>query len=389
MEAWLNSFWYGPARTPWLLRPLAVLFGVLVALRRAAYARGWLRSVRLPRPVIVVGNLTVGGTGKTPLTLWLVVQLQQRGLRPGIVLRGYGGSLERVAGARLVDATHSAAEVGDEALLIARRTGCIVAVGRDRTAAARQAIDAGAQVLIADDGLQHLRLQRDLEIVVVDGERGFGNGRLLPAGPLREPLQRLRGVGLVVQNGGARPLQAGVLPMHVLGTHLQRVDGQGAPEPLAAWRGREVHALAAIGNPQRFFAVLEAAGLRLKRHVLPDHHALRAQDLQFADGLPLLMTEKDAVKCRDFAQAGHWYLPVQAVFEAADAHRLLGRVMMEARLLDLLVCPLCKGPLAFDKPGQELICRAERLAYPVRDGIPVMLEEEARQLPADDPRLAR
>jgi len=376
MEAWLNAIWYGSGPAPWLLRPLAWLFGVLVSLRRAAYALGWFRSVALQRPVIVVGNLTVGGTGKTPLTLWLVQRLQQLGLQPGVVLRGYGGSLEHASGATLVGATHTAAEVGDEALLIAQRGGCIVAVGRDRVAAAARAIEAGAQVIIADDGLQHLRLRRDMEIVVVDGERGFGNGRLLPAGPLREPLQRLQTVGLVVQNGGERAVHAGALRMQVVGDSLQRLDGQGAAESLAGWRGREVHALAAIGNPQRFFALL-------------DHHAPGPADLRFDDGLPLLMTEKDAVKCRNFAQAVHWYLPVQAVFEDADAKRLLGRVMMEARLLDLLVCPVCKGPLVFDKPGQELVCRAERLAYPVRDGIPVMLEEEARQLPADDPRLER
>jgi tetraacyldisaccharide 4'-kinase len=305
------------------------------------------------------------------------------------VLRGYGGALERVATATLVTAAHTAAEVGDEALLIARRAACAVAVGRDRAAATQRLIGAGVDVVIADDGLQHLRLQRDVEIIVVDGERGFGNGLLLPAGPLRESLQRLQTVDIVVQNGGARPLLAGALRMQVHGDSLRRVDGQGAIELLAAWRGREVQALAAIGNPTRFFALLDAAGLRVHPHVLPDHQALTAQDLQVGATLPLLMTEKDAVKCRDFAQSRHWYLPVQASFEAADAHHLLGRVMMEARLLDLLVCPLCKGPLVYDKPAQELVCRAERLAYPVREGIPVMLEEEARQLPSDDPRLER
>ncbi len=389
MEAWLNSIWYGPRKAPWLLRPLAWLFAALVALRRLAYARGWFRSTRLPLPVIVVGNLTVGGTGKTPLTLWLVEQLQQRGLRPAVVMRGYGGSCARSGRTTRVTATHSAAEVGDEALLIAQRSGCIVVVARDRVAAARHAIDEGAQLIIADDGLQHLRLWRDLEIIVVDGVRRFGNGWMLPAGPLREPLQRLGGNAIVVQNGGETPVCAGALRMQVTGNSLRRVDGQGSPEPLSAWRHRSVHALAAIGNPDRFFALLESAGLQLDRHVLPDHHALTPQVLQRHQGHPLLMTEKDAVKCRGFAQPEHWYLPVQAIFSDTDTHRLLGRIMMEARLLDLLVCPLCKGPLVFDKSSQELVCRAERLAYPVRDGIPVMLEEEARQLPADDPRLAR
>ena len=389
MEPWLNAIWYGGRPVPWWLRPPAALFGALLALRRALYARGWLRPVQLPCPVIVVGNLTAGGTGKTPLTLWLVEQLSALGLRPGVVLRGYGGSLERSGAATLVTGRHAAAEVGDEALLIAGRAGCPVAVGRDRVAAALSVIGAGAQLVVADDGLQHLCLGRDVEIIVVDGVRGLGNGLLLPAGPLREGPERLLGATVVVHNGGAQALRAGDVRMRVDGGSLRPVDGRDDAQPLASWRGREVHALAAIGNPERFFALLEAAGLRVHRHALPDHHALTARDLQTGDTLPLLMTEKDAVKCRGFARAGHWYLPVQARFDAADARRLLGRIIMEARLLELLVCPLCKGPLIYDKSAQELVCRAERLAYPVRDGIPVMLEEEARQLPGDDPRLER
>ena len=389
MERWLQQVWYGGRPAPWLLRPLALLFGALVSLRRWAFAAGLLPTGHPGCPVIVVGNLTVGGTGKTPLTIWLVQALQQLGLRPGVVLRGHGGSLARLPAPTRVTPGHTAAETGDEALLIARRTGCAVAVGRDRVAAARLLRQQGAQLVLADDGLQHLRLARDLELVVIDGERGFGNGWLLPAGPLRESLSRLQRVPLRVQNGGERLWCSDALRMEVAGKQLCRVDGQGAAEPLAAWRGREVHAVAAIGNPRRFFDLLTAAGLRIRPHVWPDHHPFSAADLAFADALPVLMTEKDAVKCHAYAQAHHWTLPVEARFEAGEGRRLLGRVLMEARLLDLLVCPLCKGPLIYDKSAAELLCRADRLAFPIRDGIPVMLEEEAHAVAADDPRLER
>jgi tetraacyldisaccharide 4'-kinase len=368
------------------LRALSWLFGAVVWARAALYRRGWRASTHLSVPVIVIGNITVGGTGKTPLTLWLTQQLTARGLRVGIVLRGHGGA---ASAPMLVAEDSNAALVGDEAVLLRARSGCAVAIGRERAAAAQLLIERGVQLIVADDGLQHYALQRDMELAVVDGVRGFGNRRLLPAGPLREPIARLQRVALVVQNGG-EPLQVqAAVRMQLRGETLQAVSGQGAAVALSSFAGRSVHAVAAIGNPERFFASLRSAGLKVTPHGFPDHFPFAAPDLQFGDALPVLMTEKDAVKCRSFAAGNHWYLPVQAQFNAADEQRLLGRVFMDAKLLDILVCPLCKGPLQYERVGKELICRAERLAFPIRDDIPVMLEEEARTLNSDDPLLQR
>jgi tetraacyldisaccharide 4'-kinase len=283
--------------------------------------------------------------------------------------------------------------------LLARRTGALVAAGRDRVAAAELLIAAGAQLILADDGLQHLRLRRDATLAVIDGQRGFGNGRLLPAGPLREPRAALARVGVVVQNGGVELHYPTALRMQLSGNQLLPVSaGDGtatagaataAVRPLAALRGQSVHAVAGIGNPARFFTQLRAAGLDPIEHAYPDHHAFAAADIRFADALPVLMTEKDAVKCRGLADERHWYLPVAAVFAPNDRQQLLRRIIMDARLLDILVCPLCKGPLQNARASNELVCMADRLAFPVRDGIPVMLEEEARVLGADDPLLKR
>jgi tetraacyldisaccharide 4'-kinase len=358
----------------------------LVALRGLAYRRGWLASHRQAARVVVIGNLTVGGTGKTPLTIWLATQLRDLGLPTGIVLRGYGGAAR---GALLVDGHSVAAAVGDEALLIRQRTGCDVAVASDRVAAVRLLEQRGARVVIADDGLQHLRLQRDFELAVVDGARGFGNGHLLPAGPLREPLARLSRVNAVVINGHSRIDMTGAWQMRLSPGMLQPLAGNGSPRSLALLRGQPVHAVAGIGNPRRFFALLRDAGFEVHEHPFPDHHPFSAAELMFADGLPVLMTEKDAVRCRGFDLPNHWYLPVSAEFEGAAGRQLLGRVLMDARLLEIMVCPVCKGPLNFLRADDLLVCRADRLAYPIRDGVPVMLEEEARVLTADDPLLQR
>lgn len=398
MESWLTALWYSEHTPPWWLRGLEALFATLATLRRRAYRNGWFASVRLPVPVIVIGNISVGGTGKTPLTVWLAGQLQMRGLQVGVVLRGYGA---RAHAPRLVDAGSDAGDVGDEALLIRQRAQCLVAVGADRVAAARLLLEQGADLVIADDGLQHLRLQRDVEIVVIDGTRGFGNGHLLPAGPLRERPGRLSSVtGIVINGGGARELAelpAGdglpgaptVTRMQLAGQWLQPLGGADAAVPLKEYAGQRVHAVAGIGNPRRFFAALRAAGLDVVEHPFGDHHVYRETDLMFGDALPVLMTEKDAVKCRRFAVTRCWYLPVEAMFDGNDGMQLLGRICLDAHLLDILACPLCRGPLQYERSQQLLICRADRLAFPIREGVPVMLEEEARTLAPDDPLLRR
>ena len=327
---WLFELWYEESPWTWALQPLSWLYGAVVSARRSAYERGWVRSHAVGSPVIVVGNLTVGGTGKTPLTIWLAQQLRQRGLEVGLVSRGYG---RQQSGLRAVTSDSSWQEVGDEPLILHRRTGCMTLVASDRVAAAKELVGRGAKVILADDGLQHLRMRRDCEIIVVDGTRGFGNGRVLPAGPLRESALRARTSDAIVVNGGAEgervygvPLElaAGAMRMRLLPGEARPIAGSaGAAQPLEAFRGRPVHAVAGIGNPLRFFADLRARGLEVIEHPFPDHHALAAAELDFGDGLAVLMTEKDAVKCRDVAGPGLWYVPVEAAFSEADSRRLL------------------------------------------------------------------
>lgn len=305
----LQETWYGDRSPPAWTFPLAALYGGLAALRRALYRVRILRRVRLPVPVVVVGNLTAGGTGKTPLTLALVEALRRRGWQPGVVSRGYGGTQREPA---LLDAQPDPARFGDEPCLI-RSSGTPVAVGRDRPAAAALLVEAGCDVVIADDGLQHYRLARDVEICVVDGARRFGNGRLLPAGPLREPLSRLRRVDFRVANGAAGPDE---FPMRLVGgTAVALVDGE--ERPVASFAVTPVAAVAAIGHPDRFFESLRMQGLEVDGRAFPDHHAFKAADLAFAGARPLLMTDKDAIKCVRFARPGWWRAPIRAELPGA------------------------------------------------------------------------
>jgi tetraacyldisaccharide 4'-kinase len=307
-ERELQQVWYGRRAASVWLRALSLLFGLLGGLRRRLYAAGFLPRVRLPVPVIVVGNITAGGTGKTPLTIALVEALRARGFKPGVVSRGYGGSAREPV---LLDAQTTPELAGDEACLIRRATQVPVAVGRDRAAAARLLLEHGdVDVIVADDGLQHYRLHRDVEICVIDGERRFGNGRLLPAGPLREPLARLHSVDFRVCNGG-QP-QSGEVPMRLAGDECAAVGDPSKRKPLRDFSGQRVHAVAGIGNPARFFASLRTAGIDVVEHPFPDHHAFAAADLAFGDAAPVLMTEKDAIKCVAFAQPHWWSLPVRA-----------------------------------------------------------------------------
>lgn len=314
-ERWLAAAYRGDA---WLvaLRPLEVLYRWAVARRAAAYAEGRKATWRAPVPVIVVGNLTLGGTGKSPLVAWLAGHLAERGLRPGILSRGYGGDSD--AYPLLVDDATPASRCGDEPRMLADQTGVPVVVDPDRPRGARRLLEAGCDILVGDDGLQHLALARDLELVVVDGARGFGNSRCLPAGPLREPLSRLASVDAVVVNGEPRAaLPVPARSMALVPAAWRRL-GDGARHAVEAppFTG-PVHAVAGIGRPARFFETLAALGVEAIPHPFADHHAYRAEELDFGDDRPLVMTAKDAVKCRGLAPAESWVLEVAAEPEPA------------------------------------------------------------------------
>jgi tetraacyldisaccharide 4'-kinase len=309
-----------------LLYPPSLAYRAAVAARRLAYARGVLRIERLPVPVLVVGNISVGGTGKTPLVLWLASLLAAHGRHAGIVSRGYGG---RAREPQPVAADSGAERVGDEPLLLAQRSGCPVWVGIDRAATARALLRAHphCDVILSDDGLQHYRLGRDLELAVIDGARGLGNGLMLPAGPLREPAHRLAAVDAIVLNGrGGAALRARrSFRMELCGQRFLNLASDAAVGP-GHFAGKRVHALAGIGNPRRFFEHLTTLGLRFEAHAFPDHHRYRAADLAFADADAIVMTEKDAVKCAAFASGTCWALRVDAVPEPGLGEFVMGQL---------------------------------------------------------------
>jgi tetraacyldisaccharide 4'-kinase len=332
MQRWLTDLWYRDSPRPSLLQPVSWLYAQVLRLRHRLYTHGWLTARSAGKPVIVVGNLTVGGTGKTPLVAWLAGQLSGNGLKVGIVSRGYGRAGRT---SQVVHAESSWRDVGDEPWLLHGLTGCDTVVARDRLAGARELVLRGADVIIADDGLQHLRLARNFEVVVIDGARGFGNGRLMPAGPLREPVNRLHSADLIVVNGplehaslvrGQYRLARPALRMTLHGTVAHRLDGQDKPRPVESFRGQRVHAVAGIGNPDRFFRELRSHGIQPLEHPFADHHPFVAADLDFPEKLPILMTQKDAVRCRSLADHRMWYLPVVAQFSDGGARELLDQV---------------------------------------------------------------
>lgn len=302
------AFWDRTGPVSLSLYPLSLLFRGAATLRRSYYAGGAAR--RLPVPVIVIGNITVGGTGKTPFLIWMARLLRSKGYRPGIVSRGYGGSSTRWP--LVVSADSDPFVVGDEPVLIARKTQCPVVVGPDRVADAELLLkEQDIDLILSDDGMQHYRLARDAEILIVDGMRRFGNQFCLPAGPLRESPKRARSVDLVVVNGGKAP---GEWSMNMRASGLSSVTGM-KQQDLEWLSGKMVHAIAGIGHPQRFFALLRSLGAELIEHVFADHHAYTSEDLEFGDGCPLVMTEKDAVKCRTFELTDSWYLSIEPEFD--------------------------------------------------------------------------
>jgi tetraacyldisaccharide 4'-kinase len=316
---WLEDVWYREMYISSVFMPLSMLYVDAMRLRKFLYRRGVFKSERLPVPVVIVGNITVGGTGKTPLVIWLAELLKQQGFKPGVISRGYGGANQQI---QAVAADSNPAEVGDEAVVLARRCACPVFVGANRVAAGRALLaNHHCDVIISDDGLQHLALQRDIEIVVIDGERRFGNCYCLPVGPLREPPERIKSVDLVVVNGG-QDLQENEFAMRCQGEQLVNLFS-GESKALSEFENSACHAVAGIGNPGRFFKQLAAHGLRCTEHAFPDHHVFTAADLKFKDAFPVLMTEKDAVKCRGFAELKYWFLPVTAALPETFSQQIL------------------------------------------------------------------
>ncbi len=332
MQRWLDRYGYSLNLIAVLLWPLSLLFSMVVRVRRWLYLNGFLPSAAVAVPVIVVGNISVGGAGKTPLTARLVNLLREAGYQPGIISRGYGG--KSATWPRHVIADSDPHQVGDEPVLLAQRCRCPVVVDPDRVAAARALLDIypSCNVIVSDDGLQHYRLRRDIEIAVVDGFRRLGNGACLPAGPLREPPSRLREVDFVVGNGAARGDE---YLMILRGETAINLRDPKVSAVLAGFRRSTIHAVAGLGDPGRFFEHLRHARLRLIEHPFPDHHPFRPEDLQFGQDLPVLMTEKDAIKCWKFAPEGCWTVPVGAQLEPQFEEALLQRLAAIALSKDI------------------------------------------------------
>ena len=305
----LMHIWYDKNFWQLLLIPFSATYKMICWCRRLAFRKGIFPTYRPPVPVLVVGNISVGGTGKTPLSIWLALKLLAYGYRPGIVCSGYGGKADFWPQQVRPDSDWTV--VGDEAILIARQVGSIpVAVGPARSNSVKAMVAKhDVDIIVSDDGLQHYALERDIEIAVVDGVRRLGNGHCLPAGPLRESPARLKDIDLIVCKGIAG---RGEYPMKLIAHCLRSVNRPEIQVEVADFSQRIVHAVAGIGNPNSFFTLLRSLGFELHEHVFPDHYALKAEDVTFGDGLPVIMTEKDSVKCEVFDREDIWCLPVRA-----------------------------------------------------------------------------
>ena len=334
LETRLNDIWYREDEPPWYLRVLTPLYRLL--LRWDQRRQRASRADDLDgKCIVVVGNLTAGGSGKTPLVIRICELLNAAGLKPGVVSRGYGRNDNKQ---RLVVAGSNPELVGDEPLLIARRTGVPVIVGPDRSDSARDLFSRGVDVVVSDDGLQHVALPRVVEICVVDGARGFGNGWLLPAGPLREGPERLSSVDFVIVNGGGPDWPRGLSGTE--GLNLVRMEvyarkvysmGEKLSWRLSQFNGCKVNAVAGIANPDRFFELLRHSGIEVLEKVFPDHHNFESADFEGLEkNLPIIMTEKDAVKCREISLPNAWYLSVDAQLPAHWEQALLRAIREHA-----------------------------------------------------------
>lgn len=313
----ITKAWYEGASWLYLLWPVSLIYHLIILIRQSLYHRGVLKTHRVNVPVVVVGNITVGGTGKSPLVCHLVDALRVQGFNPGIVSRGYGSKINKHQ-VREVYNTSLPSEVGDEPLMLKKKLNCRIFVSPSRPLAVKALEDAGCDIIISDDGMQHYAMHRDIEICVFDGQRKWGNGHLLPMGPLREPISRLKSIPYLVVNGadnarcyGQSSLNQKAFSMHLHADLLTNMSS-GETKLLSEFSEQTVHAVAAIGHPERFFKTLETSGIKLETHAFGDHHAYQETDFKFDKALPILMTEKDAVKCELFELKDAWFLPVTA-----------------------------------------------------------------------------
>lgn len=318
----INETWYSKNTLTHVLRPLSLLFCGIVAIRKALYSLKIFKQIKLDVPVIVVGNITVGGTGKTPLVIWTAKYLKESGFTPGIISRGYMGKAK--SWPQQVRPDSDPVIVGDEAILISRQAKCPMAVGPNRIEAGLALLKySDCDVIISDDGLQHYALQRSIEVVVVDGVRRFGNGYCLPAGPLRESVNRIDKADFIVTNGIAKQ---GEYAMRYSGKELVNLLDPESKLMLSEYKGKKVHAVSAIGNPQRFFDYLRSQGLDIIEHSFPDHYMYLKSDITFDDNLAVLMTEKDAVKCQRYEIKNCWYLPIDVEMKKEFGLKLLNKI---------------------------------------------------------------
>ncbi len=321
---WLLTSWYQPHPIRWLLWPLSALYCSVIWCRKQAYHFGLFKQTKISVPIIVIGNISVGGTGKTPCVIWLAKQLKQAGYRPGIISRGYGSQAKNYP--QNVTPTSDPILVGDEPVIISRHTQCPMAISPNRVEAAEYLLEHyDCNIIIADDGLQHTALGRDIEIIVVDDERLFGNGLCLPAGPLREPLSRLKTVNFIVYNGG----NSNKFNMTLTQVNAINLLDPSITKTVADFSNEPVHAIAGIGHPERFFNQLSTSGLTIQSHPFSDHHHFQQRDLAFENAAAILMTEKDAVKCQAFATENMWFIAIEASISGK----------LEQKIINLLEIP--------------------------------------------------
>tara|TARA_B100000953_G_scaffold47881_2_gene36498 strand:- start:1598 stop:2602 length:1005 start_codon:yes stop_codon:yes gene_type:complete len=326
LETLIEKVWYSKNIFSLLLSPLSLIYISIIYLRYTLYQLGLISITKINVPTIVIGNIVAGGTGKTPLVIWLAKHFKDKGFLPGIVSRGYGGTY--LSNIELVKPTSNPLLVGDEPVIIARNTNCPVVVAKKRAKGAKELVEKyNCNIILCDDGMQHYSLARDIEIAVIDGQRRFGNNYCFPAGPLREPKSRIFKADLIVSKYNARTCEH---KMDYTYHQLVSLNELSKTIPISDLHGMTVHAIAGINNPDHFFSYLRSHKLELIIHKFPDHYSYTEDDVKFDDNFPVVMTEKDAVKCLNYSSDKHWYIPISAELSKSfvcDLDKLMGKII--------------------------------------------------------------